>query len=78
MLVLLLLSRASDLIDTTLGLGGSVLALTVLILPVVTALAAAAYVWLARQLEPEVPWIPGLIPLGAWAAAFVGIVLATS
>jgi hypothetical protein len=35
-----------------------------ILVPVLTALPAAAYVWLARQPDPEVSWIPGLIPLG--------------
>ncbi len=78
MAVLVPLSRASDFIDAVLGLGGSVLAVSVTLVPVVTALAAAAYVWLARQLDPEVPWIPGLIPLGAWVAGFASILLMTS
>ena len=78
MAVLVPLSRASDFIDAVLGLGGSVLAVSATLVPVMTALAAAAYVWLARQLDPEVPWIPGLIPLAAWGAGFAGILLATS
>ena len=78
MVVLLPLSRWSDFIDTVLGLGGGVLAVSAILVPVVTALAAGAYVWLARQLEPEVPSLPGLIPLGAWVAGFSGILLATS
>lgn len=77
MVILLPLSRASDFIDDTLRLGGGGLAASVILLPPVTGLAAAAYLWLARQLDPEVAWIRRLAPLGVWSAGFVGLVLAT-
>lgn len=77
MVVLTLLSRVSDLVDRTLGRGGVTLAALVTLLPLVAALAAGTYVWLARQLDPDVPWIPRLIPIGVWSLGFAALLLAT-
>jgi hypothetical protein len=49
----------------------------VLLLPLVAALGSAAFVWLARQLEPEIRWFRRLAPLGAWILGFAALVLAT-
>ena len=81
MVALLPLSRASgpvgEIIDTVFRVGGSALAFAVLLLPLVAALGSAAFVWLARQLEPEIRWFPRLAPLGAWILGFAALVLGT-
>jgi len=82
MVVLLPLSQApapvSGLVDLAFRLGGSALAITLFILPLVVAVAAAPYVWLARQLDPDAAWVPRLLPLGVWIVGLTGLVAATS
>jgi hypothetical protein len=81
MVGLLPLSRASgpvgEIIDTTFRVGGSALAFSVLLMPLVAALGSAVFVWLARQLDPELRWLPRLAPLGAWILGFAAVILAT-
>lgn len=82
MVVLLPLSKVpgpvGGSVDATFRLGGSGLTLAVYLLPLVTAVASAAFVWLARQLDPDVSWFTRLVPLGVWIAGFAGLMLASS
>ena len=81
MVGLLPLSRVpgpvGDFVDTLFRVGGSALALAVLLLPLVAAVGSAIFVWLARQLDPELRWFPRLVPLGAWILGFAALMLAT-
>lgn len=81
MVVLLPASRApgpvGDVLDAMFTSGGAVLAGISLFLPLAVGLGSAVWVCIARRLDPDVPWLPNVIPLGVWVAGFIGLLLAT-
>lgn len=69
--------HVSDALDSMFKVGGTPAVATLLFLPPAVGLAGIARVWAARRLDPGVPWRRHLLPLGLWAAGFVGLMLAT-
>jgi hypothetical protein len=82
MVVLLPLSKVSgpvgNAIDATFRLGGTGLSLAVFLLPLVAAVASAVFVWLARQLDPDIGVFHRLVPLGGWIVGIAALMVGTS
>lgn len=81
MVALPVISRTSgqvgDALDSMFKLGGAPAVATLLFLPLAVGFAAVARVLAAQRLDPGIPLRRHLLPLGLWAAGFIGLMLAT-
>lgn len=81
LVVLLPAARAWEGLDRILGavfgFGRGAVGGVAFVLPLVLALAGLGFVNIARRLDPSIPWVRGLAPLGLWLASFSALLIAT-